>query len=373
MTREARRPFAPLEISFHWNLLNFDNGICPITVSQALPFLAFDRRSTSHAADNAYVVTFSTERQTVRLSGFSLQPCTRADTLGFANTLNVHLAFEVRFMQLSSRAFESSAVFVPPFPISALPPVLHGEPDREARLDSPSASAWTLSWSRRLVDLSVALLVLALFGLPMLAIALCVRLSSPGPAFFTQYRVGRGGRHFRIYKFRTMFSGSESNGPALTTDGDCRITGMGFWLRKLKLDEFPQFYNVLLGDMSLVGPRPKLPQYFGIANMPYRPGITGTASLAFRHEEEILSRVHPSQLDNFYNHHIRPLKARMDARYMCRATFWSDMRLVGATFFACLAPAPSPAVFRRVSTQILAFPMLPAQESNSAKSFETAI
>jgi lipopolysaccharide/colanic/teichoic acid biosynthesis glycosyltransferase len=107
--------------------------------------------------------------------------------------------------------------------------------------------------------------------------------------------------------------------------------------------------------------------------MPYRPGITGAASLAFRHEEEILSRVHPSQLDNFYNCHIRPLKARMDARYMCRATFWSDMRLVGATFLACLAPTSSPAVFRRPATRILAFPLLPARKSCSVKSFETAI
>jgi lipopolysaccharide/colanic/teichoic acid biosynthesis glycosyltransferase len=291
----------------------------------------------------------------------------------FTNALIVQLTFEVSSMQLSSRVFESSAVFVPPFPISMLPPLLHGAPDHEARLESPSASAWTLSWSRRLVDLSVALLVLAFFGIPMLAVVLCVRLSSPGPALFTQYRVGRAGCLFRIYKFRTMFFGSESNGPALTTDGDCRITGMGFWLRKLKLDEFPQFYNVLRGNMSLVGPRPMLPQYLGIANMPYRPGITGTASLAFRHEEEILSRVHPSQLDDFYNRHIRPLKAHMDARYMCRATFWSDMRLVGATFLACMAPASNPAVFRRTATRILAFPLLPAQESCSAKSFETSI
>jgi len=276
-------------------------------------------------------------------------------------------------MSLSSRVFESSSVFVPPFPIATLPPLLHGVPDREACLDSPSASAWTLCWPRRLVDLSVALLVLALFGIPMLAVALCVRLSSPGPSFFAQYRVGRGGRLFRIYKFRTMSSGSESNGPGLTRDGDCRITGMGFWLRKLKLDEVPQFYNVLRGDMSLVGPRPKLPQYFGIANMPYRPGITGAATLAFRHEEEMLSRVHPSQLDDFYYHRIRPLKARMDARYMCRATFWSDMRLVSATFLACLSPAPSPAVFRRAAPQILAFPLLPTQEGCAAKSFETAI
>lgn len=275
-------------------------------------------------------------------------------------------------MQLSNRAFESSAVFVPPFPVSTLPLLLHSTPDREARLESPSASIWTLSWSRRLVDRSVALLVLAVFGVPMLAVALCVRLSSPGSALFTQYRVGRGGSHFRIYKFRTMFSGS-GNGPALTTDGDCRITAMGRWLRKLKLDELPQFYNVLRGDMSLVGPRPKLPQYLGIADMPYRPGVTGAASLAFRHEEEILSHVHPSQLDDFYYRRIRPLKARMDARYMCRATFWSDMRLVGATFFSCLAPAPSPAVIHRASTQILAFPMLPVQKDCAAKSIETAI
>jgi lipopolysaccharide/colanic/teichoic acid biosynthesis glycosyltransferase len=291
----------------------------------------------------------------------------------FTNALIVQLTFEVSFMQLSSRAFESSSVFVPPFPISTLLPLLHGAPNREARLESPSASTWTLSWTRRLVDLSVALLVFAFFGIPMLTVALCVCLSSPGSAFFTQYRVGRAGCLFRIYKFRTMFSGSESNGPALTTDGDCRITGMGIWLRKLKLDEVPQFYNVLRGDMSLVGPRPMLPQYLGIVNMPYRPGITGAASLAFRHEEEILSRVHPSQLDDFYNRHIRPLKARMDARYMCRATFWSDMRLVGATFLACLAPASSPAVFRRPVTRILAFPLLPARKSCSTKSFETAI
>jgi lipopolysaccharide/colanic/teichoic acid biosynthesis glycosyltransferase len=276
-------------------------------------------------------------------------------------------------MLLPRRAFESSAVFVPPFPISTLPPLLRGAPDQEARLESPTASAWTLSWSRRLVDLLIALLVLALFGVLILAVALCVRLSSPGPAFFTQYRVGRGGRLFRIYKFRTMSSGSESNGPAMTRDGDCRITAMGLWLRKLKLDEFPQFYNVLRGDMSLVGPRPILPPYLGIANMPYRPGITGAATLAFRHEEEILSRVHPDQLDDFYYHHIQPLKARIDARYMCRATFWSDMRMVGATFLACLTLTHNPAVFRRAATRILAFPLLPAQEGCAAKSFETAI
>jgi len=274
-------------------------------------------------------------------------------------------------MLFSSRVYEPNIVTVPPFPISAQTPLFHGGPVQETRFESPSASAWALSWPKRLVDLSVALLVLAALGVPMLAIALCVRLSSPGPAFFAQYRIGRVGRLFRIYKFRTMSSGSESNGPGLTRDGDRRITGMGLWLRKLKLDEFPQFYNVLRGDMSLVGPRPKLPQYLGIANMPYRPGITGAATLAFRNEEEILSCVHPSQLDDFYFRHIQPLKTRMDARYMCRATFSSDMRLVGATFLACLSPAP--AVYRRTSTRILDLPLLPAKEICAANSFETAL
>jgi lipopolysaccharide/colanic/teichoic acid biosynthesis glycosyltransferase len=276
-------------------------------------------------------------------------------------------------MPLSSRAIELSADTIPPSAHYAPPAVLRRAPDSGARLENPSASAWTLSWLRRLVDLSVALLVLVLFGLPMLAIALCVRLTSPGPAFFAQYRVGQAGRMFRIFKFRTMVSGSESCGPGLTREGDARITAAGRWLRKFKLDEFPQFYNVMRGDMSLVGPRPKLPKYLGIANMPYRPGITGTATLAFRREEEVLSRVPNDKLDDFYNRHIRPLKARMDARYMCRATFWSDMRMIGATFFICLTPAPAPPIHRRISSRILTFQPFPDRECSEAKSFETAV
>ena len=275
-------------------------------------------------------------------------------------------------MQLSSHAHASSAASVPSFPIAALPPALAGTPVRDARFESPSASDWSLSHSKRLLDVSVALLVLAVFAAPMLAIALCVRLSSRGPAFFAQHRVGRGGRLFRIYKFRSMAAASGESGPGLTRDGDRRITGIGRWLRKLKLDELPQFYNILRGDMSLVGPRPKLPRYAAIANMPYRPGITGAATLAFRHEEEILSRVHPGQLEIFYNQRIKPLKARIDTRYMCRATFRTDMRLIGATFLACLAPARVPAVFRNASTRVLAFMPQPAPESCADKSFEAA-
>jgi lipopolysaccharide/colanic/teichoic acid biosynthesis glycosyltransferase len=275
-------------------------------------------------------------------------------------------------MQLSSRALESSAVSAPDFPVSVRPSVFVVAANRGTRIESPTASDWSLSDSKRLIDLSFALLVLAVFGIPMLVIALCVRLSSPGPAFFSQHRVGRHGRLFRIYKFRSMIFDADQSGPIHTTEGDCRITGMGRLLRKFKLDELPQFYNILRGEMSLVGPRPKLPQHEAIVNMPYRPGITGAATLTFRREEEILSRVHPIQIDHFYDRHIRPLKARIDVRYMCRATIWSDMRLIGATFITCLTPARAPAVFRSASTRVLVFPPPPAQKGSIAKSIEVA-
>jgi hypothetical protein len=114
-------------------------------------------------------------------------------------------------------------------------------------------------------------------------------------------------------------------------------------MRRFTLDELPQFYNVVRGEMSLAGPRPKLPQYEAIANMPNRPGISGAATLAFRREEEILSNIHPSQLDIFYAKRIKLLKARIDVRYMSHATFRTDMRMIAATFLACAVPAASAA------------------------------
>lgn len=205
--------------------------------------------------------------------------------------------------------------------------------------EAPLASAWSVSLARRCFDAAVALLVLAIFALPMLATAILIRLSSRGPAIFVQKRVGREGKLFSIYKFRTMVSSSgETSGPGLTRDGDGRITPVGRILRKLKLDELPQFWNIVRGDMSLVGPRPKLPQYAAIRNMPFRPGITGAATLAFRREEEVLRHVHPALLDAFYHQNIRPMKARIDLNYMAQATFSSDMRIIAATFLACVMP-----------------------------------
>jgi lipopolysaccharide/colanic/teichoic acid biosynthesis glycosyltransferase len=171
----------------------------------------------------------------------------------------------------------------------------------------------------------------------MLIIGLLVRCTSSGPALFWQKRVGRGGRLFHVVKFRSM--AERHNGPGLSPEGDVRITPCGRFLRKFKLDELPQFYNVLKGDMSIVGPRPKLPQFAAIPNMPYRPGITGLATLAFRCEEQMLGTVVAERVESFYEEHIKPIKANLDVCYMCEASPSSDLRIVLATAVACVFPA----------------------------------
>ncbi|HUD14269.1 MAG TPA: sugar transferase [Terracidiphilus sp.] len=227
---------------------------------------------------------------------------------------------------------------IQPWIIQSFQPPGQTVPIQSLPAEIPPASRWCLSRSKRAVDLLIALAVLALLAFPMLVIAICVCLTSKGSAFFLQKRVGRGGHLFRIYKFRSMTPGSGA-GPGHTRGGDQRITAFGRLLRKFKLDELPQFYNVLRGDMSLVGPRPKLPHHEPIPDMPYRPGITGAASLAFRHEEHILSGVHANQLDHFYDNQIKPLKTHLDLHYMSQATLWTDVRMMAATFLVCLAPA----------------------------------
>src|SRR5215469_5067577 len=210
-------------------------------------------------------------------------------------------------------------------------------------------ACWSLSNSKRLLDIAVALLVLSVFAVPMLIIVLLIRLTSKGPAIFVQARVGMRGRLFAIYKFRSMtFNPDRNGGPTLTRDGDDRITHLGRWLRKFKLDELPQFYNVLRGDMSLVGPRPKLPQYAEQQTLEYRPGITGPATIVFRSEEEILKQVHARHLDRFYLRRLKPLKERIDVRYMRRATLWSDLGLIFTTFRVAFVPAPIPSSFRNL-------------------------
>lgn len=198
------------------------------------------------------------------------------------------------------------------------------------------ASPWALSSTRRVLDALFAIVALIAF-LPLMAFAaLIVRLGSAGPVFFRQRRMGRNGREFTLYKFRSMSIGcGKNNGSCITVTGDTRITPVGALLRRYKLDELPQFWNVLRGDMCLVGPRPKLPHHEAL-HMDCRPGITGAATLAFRNEEDFLSEIPEDQLEVFYEMFVKPTKARLDLEYMRTATFSSDLRILWRTATSCL-------------------------------------
>ncbi len=209
-----------------------------------------------------------------------------------------------------------------------------------------SASSWTLSSGRRLLDFCSASVGITLFSPVLCVIAACVRVSSPGPVIFRQKRVGRFGQSFTIYKFRTMEAGPKRTGLTVTRHGDRRITRVGSVLRKYKLDELPQLVNVLFGDMSLVGPRPKLPDHQESVNMPFRPGITGAATLVFRCEEEMLKHIPDHELEAFCLQRLTPYKAKIDFEYAKEATLASDLKLLCKTADACLrggsAPQPHP-------------------------------
>lgn len=196
-------------------------------------------------------------------------------------------------------------------------------------------SPWALSRIRRSIDFFIALFALALFAPLMLIVAIAVQLESDGSAIFMQERMGRNGEVFTLYKFRSMRVASHHGSP-ITVSGDNRVTRVGGLLRKFKLDELPQFLNVLKGEMSLVGPRPKLPHHEGL-RMPFRPGVTGAATLAFRFEEEMLKRIPPDQLDHFYDLVVKPKKAKLDWEYMQTATLRTDLAVIWKTAKACIS------------------------------------
>jgi len=211
-------------------------------------------------------------------------------------------------------------------------------------------SRWTQSHSKRIFDIACVLCCLPL-ALPILiATAIAIRLTSPGPALFRQRRVGCHHRAFTIYKFRTMPVPEEKalRSP-LTTTANQTFTSIGPFLRRWKLDELPQILNVLLGDMSLVGPRPKLPRLHS-GNLICRPGITGRATLVFAREEAALSAIPSSQVDLYYRDVVRPLKQQLDDTYMACATFASDLDLIFRSLFRrwddsevrALLPEPDP-------------------------------
>ncbi len=193
-------------------------------------------------------------------------------------------------------------------------------------------SSWCVSTAKRTFDLICVTPALILISPLLGLVAMAVRFTSPGPVIFRQQRAGRHRKLFTIYKFRTMVHDSNANGSNLTATGDPRITRIGHFLRRWKLDELPQLLNVLRGDMSLVGPRPKLPQ-LELTSMPCRPGVTGAATLLFRKEQHILREVDADQIASFYSQYIAPAKVEIDAAYMRSATLLSDLGILWTTAF----------------------------------------
>lgn len=201
---------------------------------------------------------------------------------------------------------------------------------------------WNRSRAKRLFDLLLALVLLILSSPVMLAVALVVRVASKGPIFYRQRRVGREGREFQLLKFRTMTHSPEQQGPSVTRAKDPRITGAGRLLRKWKLDELPQLFNVVRGDMSFVGPRPDVSRYLESLDdaqkqvLHLRPGITGSATLRYRNEEQLLAQVPAGQLESFYCTQVLPEKVRLDLDYARNAGFISDVAILFRTFRAIL-------------------------------------
>lgn len=177
-----------------------------------------------------------------------------------------------------------------------------------------------------------------LFLSPVFALlALAVKLSDGGPVFYRQQRVGQNGRLFAILKFRSMVLNADKLGLGVTRDGDPRITRIGRFLRKTKLDELPQLWNVLRGDMSFVGPRPEVPRYVAQYTAEQRtvlalkPGITDLASLAFRNEEDLLRSAEDTE--KFYLEYCIPRKIELNLAYARHANVWNDLIIILKTVF----------------------------------------
>ena len=197
---------------------------------------------------------------------------------------------------------------------------------------------------RRAFDAVAAALGLLLLSPVLAFVAAAIKLDDGGPVFYGQCRLGRGLRRFRLWKFRTMVPNAERLGGAITINSDPRVTRVGATLRKYKVDELPQLWNVLKGDLALVGPRPELEPYVRMYAAEYRellrhrPGITDPASLAYRNESELLAS---ADAEEIYARKVLPDKLRLSLEYARRRTFLSDLYLIFKTLFGVvLAPDP---------------------------------
>lgn len=196
---------------------------------------------------------------------------------------------------------------------------------------------------RRLFDLVASTIGLLLAWPVLLAAAVAIKVSSPGPVFYKAERVGRNGRLFRMYKFRTMVENAAAVGPAITRSGDPRVFGVGRVLRRLKIDEIPQLMNVLRGEMAIVGPRPEALRYVQRYTPSQRqilavlPGMTSPASLLYRHEE---AQLKGDDWEKTYLDVIMPEKVAIDLAYLDRRSLLSDIGIIARTIAEAFAGPP---------------------------------
>jgi len=171
-----------------------------------------------------------------------------------------------------------------------------------------------------------------------LFVAIWVKCDSRGPVFYTQTRVGKNCRDFKLYKFRSMRVGSDKKGLITIGGHDQRITRSGYFIRKYKIDEYPQLINVLIGNMSIVGPRPEVRKYVDLYTpdqlhvLDVRPGITDIASISYRNENELLAKA--KDPDEYYRTVVMQDKLRINLEYIKRRSFWFDIRLIFRTLLA---------------------------------------
>jgi lipopolysaccharide/colanic/teichoic acid biosynthesis glycosyltransferase len=191
-----------------------------------------------------------------------------------------------------------------------------------------------MSKRKRCLDLVASVSALMLFSPAIFLVGCLIKITSKGPVLYRQERVGLHQRPFVIFKFRTMKHciGGEDNGLSVTKQGDPRITGLGILLRRFKLDELPQLVNVVRGEMSLVGPRPKIAHHENLC-MLCRPGITGAATALFSDEENLLADVPTEFLEQYVISEINPKKCRIDSYYIETARFTADLKILIDTLF----------------------------------------
>lgn len=204
-----------------------------------------------------------------------------------------------------------------------------------AEITSIIHPAWALFF-KRVLDILFSLVVLFLIWPLIAVVAIAIKFSSPGKVFYRGVRTGLHGKPFRILKFRTMVEDAESLGGPTTGTNDSRVTLIGSFLRRTKLDEFPQFLNVLKGEMSLVGPRPEVLEYTATYEgeekciLCMRPGITDYASIEFADLDDLVGNADP---DKYFREHIMPRKTALRVKYVKEWSLGSDLSILWATFF----------------------------------------